>query len=80
MFGVTVLKIFGRVGRQTYFFLEKIIILCILPFKMHMIIFFPENLKINLDRAGLSETQICFFLFGLIVKSMDFPPICRDNP
>ena len=46
-----------RYGRHTYFFnyfffLETNIILCILkgisPFKMHKIIFFPENLKKNL--------------------------------
>ena len=48
-----------------YFFLEKILILCILkgisPFKMHKIIFFPENLKkiqfpskfVNLGRVEL---------------------------
>ena len=37
-FQVTGLKILGRIG--THFFLEKNI-----PFKMHKIIFFPENLK-----------------------------------
>ena len=46
-----------------FFFWKKNIILCILkgilPFKMHKIIFFPENLKIildsplNLGRVGL---------------------------
>ena len=52
MFRVIGLKILGRVGSHNffvYFFLEKNIILCILkgemPFKMHKIIFFPENLK-----------------------------------
>ena len=34
-----------RQGRHMYFFLEKNIILCISPFKMHKIIFSPENLK-----------------------------------
>ena len=54
MFRVTSLKIFGRVGTLIFFFyylyfLEKSMILCILkgflPFKMHKIIFFSENLK-----------------------------------
>ena len=52
MFRVTGLKILGRVGTHTCMFLSilsgKNIILCILkgkmPFKMHKIIFFPENL------------------------------------
>ena len=48
VFRVTHLKILGRVG--THFFpLEKKVFLCILkgilPFKMHKIIFFPENLN-----------------------------------
>ena len=38
-----------RQGRHTYFinyfFSEKNTMLCILPFKMHKIIFFLENLK-----------------------------------
>ena len=50
-----------RLGRHTcffyiFFFLEKNIILCILkgilPFKMHKIIFFPENLKKILGLTG----------------------------
>ena len=49
VFWVMGLKIFGRVGTHIFylfFFLEKNIILKgILPFKMHTIIFFPENLK-----------------------------------
>ena len=69
VFRVTGLKILGRVGRHTYYFLiffswKKIIILCILkgilPFKMHKIIFFsrkPEKIylvsPVNLGRAGL---------------------------
>ena len=50
VFQVTGLKILGRVGTHIFliiFFLDKTIILCILkgslPFKMHKIIFFPEN-------------------------------------
>ena len=47
-------EILGRVGTHTIFFLNnfffgKNIILCILkgilPFKMHKVIFFPENMK-----------------------------------
>ena len=66
MFWVTGLKILGRVGLHIFFiifFLEKDIILCILkgisPFKMHKIIYFPENLKkflvssVNLGRVEL---------------------------
>ena len=53
MFRVTGLKILGRVGTHTFFlvmfFLGKNIILYILkgilPFEMHAIYFFPENLK-----------------------------------
>ena len=48
-------KILGGVGTPIFFnhfFLEKNIILCILkgmlPFKMHKIIYFPENLLKNL--------------------------------
>ena len=53
VFRVTGLKILGRVGTHIFFhcffFSGKNIILCILkgisPFKMHKIIYFPENLK-----------------------------------
>ena len=53
VFRETGLKILGRVGTHIFFnnFFggKKYIILCILkgilPFKMHKIIFFPENLK-----------------------------------
>ena len=52
---LTYLKILGRVGTifffNYFFWGEKNIILCILkgktPFKMHKIIFFPENFKKN---------------------------------
>ena len=60
---VTGLKIVGRVGTHIFFyyffFLEKNIILCILPFKMHKSYIFPENLKKvyvslgSLGRVGL---------------------------
>ena len=48
-------------GRHTYFFLEFFLRIFkgISPFKMHQIIFFPENLKnfkvssVNLGRVGL---------------------------
>ena len=66
MFRVIGQKILGRVGTYiffNFFFPGKNIILCILkgisPFKMHKMIFFPENLKkvkfspINLGRVGL---------------------------
>ena len=69
-----------RQGMHTYFFLtifflEKNIILCILkgisPFKMHKIIFFPENLKKFLGftskfRKGQFTLNTGIFLFGLI--------------
>ena len=52
VFQVTGLNFLGRVGTHVFlyfFFLEKNTILYILkgisPFKMHKIIFFPENLK-----------------------------------
>ena len=53
VFWVTGLKILGRVGTHIFFKKKnsekKYIILCILigvlPFRMHKIIFFPENLK-----------------------------------
>ena len=52
VFRVTGMKSLGKVGTHVFFnnfFLEKYIILCILkgnmPFKMHKIIFFLENLK-----------------------------------
>ena len=55
VFRVTGLKNLGRVGTHIFlmiFFSRKNIILYILkgisPFKMHKIIFFPENLKKNL--------------------------------
>ena len=50
---LTYLKILGRVGTifLLFFWGGKNIILCILkgktPFKMHKIIFFPENFKKN---------------------------------
>ena len=66
MFRVTGLKILGWVAKHiflTIIFQDKSIILSILkgilPFKMHKIIFFPENLKkirgspVNLGRDGL---------------------------
>ena len=47
MFQITAAKILGRVG--AHIFSGKKLIVCILkgisPFKMHKIIFFPENLK-----------------------------------
>ena len=51
VFRVTGLKILGMVGTHSFlnYILKKIKMLCILkgilPFKMHIIIFFPENLK-----------------------------------
>ena len=52
MFRVKGLKILGTIGTHIFliiFFLRKNIVLCILkgisPFKMHEIIFFPENRK-----------------------------------
>ena len=43
------LNILGRVGTHIFFSGKKNVILCILkgisPFKMHKILFFPENLK-----------------------------------
>ena len=49
VFGVTELKILGRVGTFDFFFWKKKIILCILkgilPFKMHKIIFFSRKLE-----------------------------------
>ena len=64
-----------REGRYTFFFSGKNIFLCILkgilPFKIHKIIFFPENLKKNLRftsklREGLVTLNTGTFLFGLI--------------
>ena len=80
MFWVIGLKILGRVCTKIYFlisfFLEKNSILCILkgilPFKMHTIIFFPENLiffyisTVNLGRFGLHlGLNTGIILFGL---------------
>ena len=49
VFQVTGLKILGRVGIHIFFLEKNNTILCILkgemPFKMHKIVFFPENLK-----------------------------------
>ena len=49
VFRVTGLKVLGRVGTHIYFFLEKKYNFMhfegISPFKMHKIIFFPDNLK-----------------------------------
>ena len=76
MFRVTGLKILGRVGTHIFFnyffFSGKKLILCILkgisPFKMHKIIFLPENLeKFYLGRVGLPLTQV-FFFFCLTFK------------
>ena len=78
-------KILGRVGRRIFFLiifiLEKIQFYAFgkvsLPFKMHKIICFPENLKkfsvtvspVNLGRdwVVLPKTQV-FFLFSLNKK------------
>ena len=78
MFQVTILKILGKVGTHIFFNYsppQKSIILCILkgilPFKMHKIIFFPENLKkllgnkgspVNFGGVGLPKTQVFFYL------------------
>ena len=64
VFWVTSLKLLGRVGAYIFFYYcFTNIILCILklilPFKMHTVIFFPENLKkfyvssVNLGRVWL---------------------------
>ena len=49
VFRVMGLNILGRVGTHIFFSGKKNVILCILkgisPFKMHKILFFPENLK-----------------------------------
>ena len=63
---VTGLKILGRIGTHIIFFWEKYVILCILkdemPFKMHKIIYFPENLK----KFKVSLVNLCsvgFFIW-----------------
>ena len=47
VFPVTGLKILGRVGTHSFFFLEKYIFFCVLkgisPFKMHKIIFLKKT-------------------------------------
>ena len=68
VFQVTGLKTLGRVGTHFYlFFSGPNIILCILkgilPFKMHTIILFPENLNIG---SGYPKHRY-FFSFGLIM-------------
>ena len=62
VFRVTGLKILGRVGTHTFFSL-------FLPFKMHTIIFFPENLKkilgfISKFRYGRVTLNTCIVLFS----------------
>ena len=75
VFPVTGPKILGRVGTLSFsiiFFLEKNKNLCILkgslPFKMHKIIYFPENLKqISMFhfRLGRVTLNTGIFYFGL---------------
>ena len=74
MFWVTVLKILGRV--VTLFFGGGDTILCVLkgisPFKMHTIIFFPENLEIKIlgftskfTYGQITQNMYRYFLFSL---------------
>ena len=66
MFQAAGLKVLHRVGTNLYLLRQ-------LPFKMHKMISFPENLKkshvssVNFGRVGLPRTQV-FFLFGLTAK------------